>query len=64
MGFLLTFSLYFVSLIFKQWKGVHMENFVKMTMSFVEELELPESMPRVTTYETFFQQGSDNPPMS
>lgn len=41
-----------------------MENFVKMTMSFVEELELPESMPRVTTYETFFQQGSDNPPMS
>ncbi|RVX17596.1 AIG2-like protein D [Vitis vinifera] len=49
---------------FEQWKGVHMENFVKMTMSFVEELELPESMPRVTTYETFFQQGSDNPPMS
>ncbi|RVW17366.1 AIG2-like protein D [Vitis vinifera] len=61
-GFSTDFFSIFVSLIFKQWKGVHMENFVKMTMSFVEELELPESMPRVTTYETFFQQAVTTPP--
>lgn len=58
------FSVCFVSLILKQWKGVHMNDFVKMTMGFVEELELPESKPRVATYETFFKQGSDNPPTS
>lgn len=39
---------------------MHMKDFVKMTMGFMEGQELPESKPRVATYETFYQQGSDN----
>jgi hypothetical protein len=33
-----------------------MNDFVKMTMGFMEELELPESKPRVETYQSFYQQ--------
>ncbi|PIA43939.1 hypothetical protein AQUCO_01800175v1 [Aquilegia coerulea] len=47
---------------FEEWKPVHMNDFLKMTTGFVEELEGPESKPRVETYETFYQQ-SENPPM-
>lgn len=39
----------------KEWKK-HKEDFVKMTAGFVEELELPDSKTRVTTYEAFFQE--------
>lgn len=35
-----------------------MNDFVKMTASFAEELELPEAKPRVETYESFYQQQS------
>ncbi|KAA8520987.1 hypothetical protein F0562_011660 [Nyssa sinensis] len=45
---------------FEEWRRVHMKDFMKMTMGFVEELELPESKPRVATYESFFQQSGDN----
>ncbi|KAJ7958628.1 AIG2-like protein [Quillaja saponaria] len=41
---------------FEEWKRVHMNDFIKMTTGFMEELELPESKPRVATYESFFQQ--------
>lgn len=41
-----------------------MKDFINMTTGFMEELELPESKPRVETYETFFQQGGDTTPMS
>ncbi|XP_059461028.1 AIG2-like protein D [Corylus avellana] len=41
---------------FEEWKGVHMNDFIKMTTGFVEELELPESKPRVTSYESFYKQ--------
>lgn len=35
---------------------MHMKDFIKMTTGFMEELELPESKPRVATYESFYQQ--------
>jgi len=47
--------------IWKEWKQVHMNDFVKMTNGFMEELELPESKPRVKTYETFYKQENDKP---
>ncbi|XP_012076294.1 AIG2-like protein D isoform X2 [Jatropha curcas] len=40
---------------FEEWKRTHMNDFLKMTTGFMEELELPESKPRVATYESFFQ---------
>ncbi|KAG8495262.1 hypothetical protein CXB51_012893 [Gossypium anomalum] len=40
----------------KEWKQVHTESFIKMTMGFMEELELPESKPIGATYESFYQQ--------
>ncbi|KAL6212611.1 hypothetical protein ACLB2K_017829 [Fragaria x ananassa] len=40
---------------FEVWKQTHMEDFIKMTSGFMEELEQPESKPRVATYETFYQ---------
>ncbi|KAK7351449.1 hypothetical protein VNO77_10929 [Canavalia gladiata] len=46
---------------FKEWKEVHLNDFVKMTHGFMQELELPESKPRVQTYETFFKQENDKP---
>ncbi|XP_014631621.1 AIG2-like protein C-like isoform X1 [Glycine max] len=45
----------------KEWKQVHMNDFVKMTDGFRQELELPESKPRVQTYETFYKQENDKP---
>ncbi|KAG2699821.1 hypothetical protein I3843_07G205500 [Carya illinoinensis] len=42
--------------VFEEWKQVHMDDFIKMTSEFVEELELPESKPRVATYESFYKQ--------
>ncbi|XP_065850574.1 AIG2-like protein D [Euphorbia lathyris] len=41
---------------FEEWKRTHMDDFLKMTIGFVEELKQPESKPRVATYESFFQQ--------
>ncbi|OMO61942.1 AIG2-like protein [Corchorus capsularis] len=41
---------------FEEWERVHKEDFIKMTAGFVEELELPESKPRVATYESFYNQ--------
>ncbi|XP_058183887.1 AIG2-like protein D [Rhododendron vialii] len=49
---------------FEEWRLAHMKDFINMTTGFMEELELPESKPRVETYETFFQQGGDTTPMS
>ncbi|KAK2446173.1 AIG2 (avirulence induced gene) family protein [Trifolium repens] len=46
---------------FEEWKKVHMDDFVKMTGSFMEQLELPESKPRVQAYETFYKQENDKP---
>ncbi|MBA0807087.1 hypothetical protein Gohar_022912, partial [Gossypium harknessii] len=34
---------------FEEWKQVHKESFIKMTMGFMEELELPESKPTGAT---------------
>ncbi|XWS72877.1 hypothetical protein CRYUN_Cryun02cG0077600 [Craigia yunnanensis] len=44
---------------FEEWKRVHKESFIKMTIGFTEELELPESKPRVATYESFYQQDDE-----
>lgn len=46
---------------FEEWKKVHMDDFVQMTGSFMEQLELPESKPRVQAYETFYKQENDKP---
>ncbi|TKY74616.1 AIG2 protein [Spatholobus suberectus] len=46
---------------FEEWKQVHMNDFVKMTNGFMQELELPESKPRVQTYETFYKPENDKP---
>ncbi|XVF26512.1 hypothetical protein REPUB_Repub14bG0023100 [Reevesia pubescens] len=43
---------------FEEWERVHKEGFIQMTMGFMEELELPESKPRVATYESFYQQDA------
>ncbi|XP_027073072.1 AIG2-like protein C isoform X2 [Coffea arabica] len=44
---------------FEEWKRLHKEEFIKMSLGFMEELQLPESKPRVTTYESFFQPKND-----
>ncbi|KAL3534714.1 hypothetical protein ACH5RR_003175 [Cinchona calisaya] len=44
---------------FEEWKRLHKEEFTKMSLGFMEELQLPESKPRVATYESFFQQKDD-----
>ncbi|PQM34292.1 AIG2-like protein D [Prunus yedoensis var. nudiflora] len=49
---------------FEEWKQIHKKDFIKMTTGFIEELELPEAKPRVATYESFFQQGPENPATS
>ncbi|XP_016494827.1 AIG2-like protein D [Nicotiana tabacum] len=41
---------------FEEWKQLHKGDFLKMTMGFSEELELPESKTRVATYESFYAQ--------
>jgi len=47
--------------IWKEWKQVHMNDFVKMTNGFMQELESPESKPRVQTYEAFYNEENDKP---
>lgn len=39
-----------------------MNDFIKMTDGFMQELELPEAKPRVQTYEAFYNQENDKPP--
>ena len=58
------FSIWLVVFILKEWKPVHMNDFIKMTTGFVEELEQPESKPRVATYESFYNQDGQNPSTS
>ncbi|CAK9163789.1 unnamed protein product [Ilex paraguariensis] len=48
----------------REWKQVHMADFVKMTLGFIEELEVADSKTRVETYESFFQNSGDNAPMA
>lgn len=38
-----------------------MADFLKMTMGFIEEMELPDSKTRVATYESYYK-GTDNDP--
>ncbi|KAF7131575.1 hypothetical protein RHSIM_Rhsim09G0032200 [Rhododendron simsii] len=47
-----------------EWRLAHMKDFINMTTGFMEELELPESKPRVDTYESFYKQSGDTTPMS
>ncbi|KAI6679130.1 hypothetical protein NL676_033011 [Syzygium grande] len=47
---------------FEEWKQKHMDDFLKMTVGFMEEIERPESKPRVATYESFYRQDADNSP--
>lgn len=49
----------FVTCVKKEWEGAHKESFMKMTSEFMEELELPESKPRVATYESFYHQDAE-----
>ncbi|XP_026404879.1 AIG2-like protein D [Papaver somniferum] len=44
---------------FEEWEQLHKNGFLKMTSGFVEELEGPESKPRVATYESFYQNAKD-----
>ncbi|KAJ8758821.1 hypothetical protein K2173_000542 [Erythroxylum novogranatense] len=48
---------------FEQWKITHMNDFIKMTQGFKEELDLPESKTRVATYESFYQEDQNSSPM-
>ncbi|XP_006357027.1 AIG2-like protein [Solanum tuberosum] len=41
---------------FEEWKVLHKGDFLKMTMGFSEEMELPESKTRVATCESFYAQ--------
>lgn len=41
---------------FEEWKVLHKGDFLKMTMGFSEEMELPESKTRVAAYESFYAQ--------
>ncbi|XP_019197591.1 PREDICTED: AIG2-like protein D [Ipomoea nil] len=45
---------------FEEWKILHMKDFMKMTMGFMEELEQPDSKTRVATYESFYNQEGKN----
>ncbi|XP_071730486.1 AIG2-like protein D isoform X2 [Rutidosis leptorrhynchoides] len=40
---------------FEAWKESKMKDFLNMTVEFVEEQELPESKPRVATYESYYK---------
>lgn len=44
---------------FEEWERLHQEEFLKMSLGFKEELEIPESNSRVATYEEFFQKKND-----
>nr|XP_043629306.1 AIG2-like protein D [Erigeron canadensis] len=45
---------------FEVWKESKMKDFVNMTIGFVEEQELPESKPRVATYESYYKPNDGN----
>ncbi|KAH6790956.1 AIG2-like induced family protein [Perilla frutescens var. frutescens] len=40
---------------FEEWKVLHMEDFLKMTKGFMEELELSDPKTRVATYDLFYE---------
>ncbi|XP_010263347.1 PREDICTED: protein AIG2 A isoform X2 [Nelumbo nucifera] len=44
---------------FEEWKQVHLNDFLRMSSNFMEELDLPDSRTRVVTYESFFQAGDE-----
>ncbi|KAL6985072.1 AIG2-like protein D, variant 2 [Sarracenia purpurea var. burkii] len=46
-----------------EWKAAHMNDFIKVTMEFMEELKLPEPKPRVETYDSIFNHSGDNSPI-
>ncbi|KAL6985071.1 AIG2-like protein D [Sarracenia purpurea var. burkii] len=48
---------------FEEWKAAHMNDFIKVTMEFMEELKLPEPKPRVETYDSIFNHSGDNSPI-
>ncbi|KAJ4963737.1 hypothetical protein NE237_023676 [Protea cynaroides] len=48
---------------FEEWKKMHMNDFLKMTDGFMEELGQSDSKTRVETYETFFQPADEKPNM-
>ncbi|XP_011625768.2 AIG2-like protein D isoform X2 [Amborella trichopoda] len=39
------------------WKEKYLNDFVEMAKGFIDELDQPESLPRVATYESYFQNG-------
>ncbi|KAK1417830.1 hypothetical protein QVD17_26964 [Tagetes erecta] len=45
---------------FEAWKESKMKDFLNMTIGFVAELEVPQSKPRVTTYESYYKQNDGN----
>ncbi|KAD6453786.1 hypothetical protein E3N88_08492 [Mikania micrantha] len=45
---------------FEAWKDSKMNDFLNMTMGFVEQQELPQSKPRVATYESYYKQNDGN----
>ncbi|KAL6578604.1 AIG2-like protein D [Orobanche minor] len=47
---------------FEDWKLLHMKDFLKMTIEFREEIELPVPKTRVATYESFYKGVDNNPP--
>lgn len=44
---------------FEEWKQIHMNDFVNMTVGFKEELEQPEFKTRVEKYEAYYQQDDN-----
>ncbi|XP_042444921.1 AIG2-like protein D isoform X2 [Zingiber officinale] len=40
---------------FEEWKRLHKEGFLSMTLGFMDEIEQPDSKTRVATYESYFQ---------
>ncbi|MCL7022825.1 hypothetical protein MKW94_014537 [Papaver nudicaule] len=44
---------------FEEWKQLHMNDLLKITSAFMEEMKGPESKSRMATYESFFKQKAD-----
>ncbi|KAM0070388.1 putative gamma-glutamyl cyclotransferase [Helianthus debilis subsp. tardiflorus] len=45
---------------FEAWKESKMKDFLNMTVEFAEAQELPQSKPRVATYESYYKQNDAN----
>ncbi|KAI7742529.1 hypothetical protein M8C21_031266 [Ambrosia artemisiifolia] len=45
---------------FEAWKESKMKDFLNMTMEFAQAQELPQSKPRVATYESYYKQNEGN----